>query len=84
MKRPKAWVILTGAVLALSLCSCATWNVARTEIGPGLKSLVIAAGPDLGKAIVSDLCTLIGWPIDQGESIVGYHGPSDTVPPPAK
>lgn len=85
MRRPKAWVIGVFAALAISfLSSCQTYAVAKKEIFPSAKALVMAAGPDLFGALLGDLGSLIGWPVDKAETLVGYLGPKDAPPAPAK
>lgn len=73
-------VILCG-VLATFSSGCATYAVAKEKVLPGLKQVVVAAGPDLFKALLEDLSSLLGWAPEVIEGWVGYHGPSDTVPP---
>jgi len=83
MKRPKAWVILVGIALAAALLSsCTVYAVAKKEVFPAAKQVVISAGPHLVEAAIQDIAALIGWPVDQIEGIVGYGGPTDTAPTP--
>lgn len=70
------------ALFAALMSSCATWKVAKEQVAPGFKQVLIAVGPQLGKAILEDLLDLIGLPFIYGEKAVNYFGPSDTVPTP--
>lgn len=82
MKKPKAWIVLTFLVLAISLLSsCATYGQLKEKVFPGVRQVFVDAGPDLLKALLKDIADAIGWPIDQVEGFVGYGGPTDTVPP---
>lgn len=79
-KRIKLWPIMALIALGISLGSCATYNVVRTEIIPPLVSATVTAFPNLALALWEDFSGWIGGAVSMGEEIVGYSGPSDTVP----
>lgn len=72
---------MTSVTIALALTpACATYKVAKTEVFPGVKNLIVAAGPNLFTALLTDLSSWIGWPVDQVESFIGSK-PAEVVPP---
>jgi len=71
VKKPKAWVILVGtALLASLLSSCTLYQVAKQEIVPGFKQVLIGVGPHAAEAIVHDLFAILGIPFAFGEKLL--------------
>lgn len=81
MKIKKLRITLALLTLTLAMPSCATYAVAKKEILPGVKDLVIAAGPNLFMAILSDISSWIGYPTDQIESLFGSSKTDAVVNP---
>lgn len=79
-------LLLISAILVIAP-SCATYSVLRQEVGPAVKQAIIAAGPHLGEAFLSDLLALFDFPFSYGEKLLGISSekapPSAIVPPPS-
>ena len=75
---------VTMAALALVLCvtpSCISYQVAKQEVWPGVKQVIVGACPHMAEALFQDLINLLGWPVDQVESLVKGKTEPAPIPP---
>ena len=79
-KRSRIWVGLVGLALVASMLSCTTYAKVREEIVPCVTSCLVTAAPELMLAVWQDTQKGFSWVVGQMEGVVGYRGPSDTVP----
>jgi len=82
-KKPKKPKYFIGAILLpFVFSSCATFGVVRKEIIPSLKDTVIAAGPNLAKALLEDVASWLAKPMEWSEKLLGDLGISEQEKPP--
>lgn len=81
-KKAPIWVVLVFGALALSmLASCATVKTVKEKVFPGVKQVIVAVGPDLLKALLDDLGSLLGKGWELGEVPFEAIGLKDEDPP---
>lgn len=84
MKRKTGlWAYIILGVVAISLATgCATYGVLKKEVFPGIKQVIVAAGPNLIGAIIQDAADLIGDGADLAEDSIDSLGILPPAPTP--
>lgn len=82
-RKPNFWLLIVLGALVASLVSCATVRVVKEEVFPGVKQVIAAAGPNLLKALLDDLSSILGKGWDLGEYPFEAIGLKEEDPPKA-